>query len=132
MTHQIIYHKSRLSNWVLIAAFLFSVFSFSGYVGNAKTQPKTTQTEFVSSYKTQKIGRPLFFTKVCVFVYSDIPPLSIRGYETHFLVNFNRLTKTRFDHNKKQGLSFKPSEQFIPIKTMPQSTNEDIASILLG
>lgn len=131
MTNHKTYHAGRLSNWVLIAAFVLSVFSFSGYVGNAKTQLKTTQTEYVSSYKTKKVIRTLSLAKACVFVYSNIPPLSILGYETHFLIAFNRLIKTQIDHNTKQCLSFKSIEQ-LHIKTIPQSTNEDIASALLG
>ncbi len=131
MTNHKTYHASRLSNWFLIAAFVLSVFSFSGYVGNDKTQLKTTQTEFVSSYKTKKVRRTLSLTKAFAFVYSEIPPLSILGYETHFLIAFNRLIKTQIDHSTKQCLSFKSIEQ-LHIKTIPQSTNEDIASALLG
>lgn len=125
------YHTARLSNWFLIATFLLSVFLFSGYAGNAKTTAKTTQTEFVSLYKNKTVRRTLCCDAVCPFVYSDTP-LSIRGYETGFIVNFNRLTKIRIDHNVKQCLSINPHEQFRPIKTIPQTTNGDITSTLLG
>jgi hypothetical protein len=125
------YHAGKLSNWVLIATFILSVFLFSGYVNNTETQPKTTQTEFVSSYKPQKVRRALSLTKVCTSVYLNTP-LSIRGYQTPFLIAFNRLTKIKFDQNKKQCVAFKPIEQFRSIKTIPQSKNEDIASTLLG
>ncbi len=124
------YHKQKLSKWLLIATFILSVFLFSGYVGNAKTTAKTTQTEFVFSYKNQKVKRTLSLNTVSPFVYLNTP-LSIRGFQTHFLVNFDRLTKIKFDHNNKQCLSFKPIGKLL-IKTIPQSTSEDSASALLG
>ncbi len=131
MTNHKTYRAGRLSNWFLIATFLLSVFSFSGYVSHAKITSKTPQTEFVSSYKIKKVGRTLSLTKACAFVYTEIHPLSILGYETNLLIPFNRLIKTQFDHNTKQCLSFKPIEQ-LHIKTIPQSTNKDIESALLG
>ena len=134
MTNHKTYHTGKLSNWFLIAAFVLSVFSFSGYVGNAKTTSKTTQTEFVSLYKTGSHVSDTFkvsdtyLPSLCINSHT---PLRIKGYETHFLIAFNRLIKTQFDHNIKQCLSFKPIKQLF-IKTISQSTNEDIASALLG
>ena len=132
MTRIETYFKGKQSNWFVIVTFLWSVFLFSGYVNEVPTPQQTTPTEYVSSYKTKTTARSLFFAKAYTLLYAQKHPLSINGYETHFLVAFNRRIKIEFDYNTQKSLSFTHNIPFIVNKTMPQSTDDDPASPLLG
>ena len=132
MTHIQTYLKGKLSNGLVIVTFLWSVFLFSGYVKEVPTAQQTTPTEYVSSYKTKTTARSLCFAKAYTLLYAQKHPLSINGYETHFLVAFNRFIKTEFDQITKQSLSFTHIIPFIANKILPQSSDGEPASPLLG
>ena len=133
MTIQTTYLKDKLSNWFLIATFLLSVFSFSGYVPNGETKlQQTTQTELVSKYKTKKASRVVSFVKAFALLQVAKPPLRIRGYTTSLLLVYNRLSLTRFANISRQSLSIIIDKKSFPNKTIPQSTNELAYSFDIG
>lgn len=126
------YFKGKLSNGFVIVTFLWSVFLFSGYVNNVQTAQQTTQTECPSSKITKRTVGTCSFTKAYTLLYTQKHPLSINAFKPHFLVAFNRRIKTVFDQITKQNLSFTFLVPFVFDKTIPQSSDDAFASLLLG
>ncbi len=125
------YHKVKQMKWLLTVTFLFSFFTFSGYPGHYQSRQQATQTELViSNVKTCK--RTISYKKA-------IEPNS----SNHFLINpfiyradtlyaYNKLTHVKLTSVTRQSYSTKSFHRFLQVKTIPQSSDEDILVSFTG
>ena len=125
MLQQTTYQKHSLTKLFFALAFLISPYFTPGYVNytTAFLQQKA-KTEVVVSYKAKipnwiksfhKKSNPKSITK----------PPALKNYSADFLLAFNKLTKVRFDNLKQHSFLIKSPGCFYPLKTVPQSSNEN-------
>ena len=127
MTNVITYCKVKLSKWVFIATFFLSVFAFSGYTGNPQArQQKTIPTELVFCQKNKTPKRTYLFIKAVTPSLHYKVSKQINEYESVFLSAYNRLAKVKYDNLSAKAFLIRPAHRFTQVKTIPQSSNEDI------
>jgi len=127
------YYKDRLTKWLLTVTLLFSIFTFSGYAGNSQSrQQETTQTELVVS-NNHKICKQAISYKKGLELISFISPLNSSDKNwINSLITYNILTKVKLDNISRQFHSHKSADHFLQVKTIPQSSDEDIFDAFIG
>lgn len=127
ITARYIYHKNKLTNWLLAATLFLSVFNASGYVGSySAKQQQATQTELVipndlcKTFKRTASFKKAFVTK---HFYTPIHGLHNRA---DALFAYNVLNKVKLDRLSMQPELCSPASRFMPVKTIPQSSDEDL------
>lgn len=133
MTHsQLIYRKNTFSKWLLSATLILSLFAFSGYA----TEPQPRQSQAAKTELVLCHGHPFgttHFNSKRISCYrlliNAIDQRSAIGFYEPELDNavlqHARLIKTSLNSLTKHFLSFNPVARFHPLKTIPQSTDED-------
>jgi len=126
------YHKDKLTKWLLTVTMFFSIFTFSGYAGDSQSrQQQPTQTEIViSNHKTWK--RTIPFKKAFERISCNDFLVSNCKNWTNTLFTYNILTKVKLDSISRQFCSHKPAGHFLQVKTIPQSSDEDIFTTFIG
>jgi hypothetical protein len=125
-------YKDRLTNWLLTVTLLFGIFTFSGYAGNSQSrQFETTQTELVVS-NNPKIYKQTISFKKGIELINFSPLISSDKNWTNALIAYNLLTKVKQDNLSKQYYSHNPANHFLQVKTIPQSSDEDIFATFIG
>jgi hypothetical protein len=130
---QFTYHKDKLTKCLLAAALLFSVFTFSGYDGNCQSSYKqTAKTELIFSNNCKTCKRTISYKKAFELIpYNDflISPFKNR---TNTLFAYKILTKVKLDSISRRFYSHKSADCFLQVKTIPQSSDEDIFITFIG
>jgi hypothetical protein len=121
------YYQNRMLKWLLSITLLFSVFSFSGYTGNSPlSHLQSTQTELVIS-KVQKTGKQTFsFKKAFELFHGNELALSPNINWSNALFASNLRTQVKLSSASKHFYTHVSGNRFLPEKTIPQSTDEDI------
>lgn len=132
MKTQLRFPKSKLSNFLLAASLFFTVFTFSGYVSNSKSQEQqTTKTELVFSHN-YKTSKRIISYKKCIAIPSQYSSLNeTREYEKQALSVHDKLTKVKFDANSIKLYSFKPAVLFFQLKIIPQNSTTEFSSAIV-
>jgi len=126
------YRKHKLLKWFLMLPLLFSVFAFSGYTGKSQTlQQKNLQTELVVSNKFKAAKRTIVFTTTRSSTLATRTLHKIHKQEANYLFAFNCLEQVNFRSISKQIYSHNPDIRLFHLRTNPQSTDEDIISLVL-
>lgn len=132
MKTQSTYPKNRFSNFFLATTLFFSVFTFSGYAGNSKSQQEqTTKTELVFTHNF-KTGKRIISYKKGIAITSQYSSLNkARECEKPALSVYNKLTKVKFNANSIQLYSFKPAVRFFQLKKIPKNSTKEFSSAIV-
>jgi hypothetical protein len=124
---QFTYHKGKLTKWLLAATLFFSIFTFSGYDGNYQSRyQQTTLTELVISNNHEACKRIISFEKAFgLITYIDFLTSPYKNW-TNTLFTYNILTKVKINSLSRQFYSHKSADCSLQVKTIPQSSDEDI------
>ncbi|GAA0886506.1 hypothetical protein GCM10009120_51050 [Sphingobacterium siyangense subsp. cladoniae] len=128
---QFTYHKVKLTTWLLTVTLLFSIFTFSGYVGNNKPRhQQAPQTELLISINHKPCRQAFSYKKVFELIRTN--EFSISSYKswTNTLLTYNILTKVKIDSISKQFRFHMFAECFLSVKTIPQGSEEDILQLV--
>lgn len=133
MTHsQLIYRKSIFSKWLPTATLFLSFFAFSVYATEYQSrQSLAAKTELVlSTHPNFKriVNYRLLLNVNDQGVAHDFEVADLDNAVLHHA----RFIKTTLDRLAKHFPSFKPVARFHPVKTIPQSTDEDSFNSLPG
>jgi hypothetical protein len=122
--------KTKLNKWLLTATLFLSVFSFSGYAGHTQTrQVAVKQTELLVAV-TSKTNKPtISYKKALASFFSLSNSIS---FDKKSILQFNRLTKTKFDYLSKQGFIVFCFGRHFQSKIIPQSLDEDFLISHIG
>lgn len=134
MNTQYTYHKSKQKKWLLTVTLLFSIFSILGYSGNLQSKNKqTTQTELVisSNYKPYK-QHAVSYKKVYNSIVCNDYITSTSCSWKNAILSYNQQTKIRYNNISRQFNSYKAADCFLNVKTIPQSSDEDIFATFIG
>jgi hypothetical protein len=127
------YHKIKLKNWLLPVTLFFSFFTFSGYAGNFQSiQQKATQIELVILNNHKSCKQLISYKKAFGLLIDNIFSISPYKNWNNILHTCNVLTKVKFDSISKQFNFLKFVDHFLQIKTIPQSSDEDIFATFIG
>ena len=127
------YHKDKLTKWLLTVTLFFSIFTFSGYVGNSQSrQQQATQTELVISNNHKTCKRTISYKKAFVLNGFSEPFNCLYKNWTNTLFTYNILIKVNLDTISRQFYSHNPTDRFLQKKTIPQSSDEDIFVTFIG
>ena len=133
MNTQFTYQKDKLKKWLLTVTLLFSIFTFSGYASNQQSREQhTTQTELVISSNHKTCKRTVSYKKA--FDLTSSSDFLINPYKswTNALFTHKIITKVKLDSLSRQFYSHKSAAQFLQVKTIPQSSDEDIFATFIG
>lgn len=122
--------KLLLVKWLLIPALFVSLFSFAGPVGQSSLQPQKTQTEFVFSNTTKPRYKVADYKQQIPCPLRALDRTSIRYNNT--LLAYCRLSKVKFNRLSHQSVFITTRCLLRHIKTIPQSSDEDIAALPIG
>jgi hypothetical protein len=127
------YYKGNLTKWLLTVALFFSIISFAGYASNYNTSlQQVTKTERVLSNKIKTYKRTITFKNA--FAYS----LRKNSYSNTYkdwknaLIVLDCLSKVKADDVARKFNLYIPYEQFRHVKTIPQSSKEDLFVPCIG
>jgi hypothetical protein len=126
-------YKDKLTKWFLTVTLFFCIVTFYGYAGNSQSrQLATNQTELIFSNNSKICKRTVSYKKGIELTHL-ISPLSNsdKNWKT-VLFTFNILTKVKLDNISRQFYSHKPANQFLQVKTIPQSSDEDAFATFIG
>jgi hypothetical protein len=127
------YHKIKLTNWLLTVTLFFSFFTFSGYGCNFQSiQQKPTQTELLISNMRKSCKQVISYRKAFGLLIDNEFLISPYKNWKNILHGYNLLTKVKFDSILKQFNFLKFVDHFLQIKTIPQSSDEDIFATFIG
>jgi hypothetical protein len=126
-------YKDKLTKWLFTVTLLFSIFTFSGYAGNSQSrQLETNQTELVVSNYSKICKRAVSYKKG-VELSHLISPLSNSDKNwINVLFTYNILAKVKLDNISRQFYYYVPTNHFLQVKTIPQSSDEDIFATFIG
>ncbi len=128
------YCKNKLPECVLIVILFFSILSFAGYTSHSQSKnQQTTQTELVHSgnYITRK--RAISYKKAFEGKASnDVLINPCTKWTNALLLSYNQHIKVKLNNSSRQSNSYKTATYFLPLKTIPQSSDEDIFTMLIG
>jgi hypothetical protein len=121
------YYKSNLSKWLLAVILLLSAFAFSGYSSNSNSlYQQKAQIELVCSVNKRTANQTASYKRLLH------PGCKTHRYEIGILLHHNRLTQTKLDYISKNLYSIPHTARFIQIKTIPQTSSEDIFTSITG
>lgn len=118
--------KKELTQWFLRVTLLITLFTVSGYAGNAQSrQQEATKTELIISNNHKTDKRTLSYKFCCQL--TRCRGILIRPYKSwiNTLFTYEILTKVKFKSISKRFCSHRPASWFLLVKT-PKSTDEDI------
>lgn len=128
---QFTYHKDKLTKWLLTITLFFSIFTFLGYANNYQSrQQQATQTELVVSNNHKNCKRTTSFKKAFELISCNATLISTYKNWTNALLTYNQQTKIKLDNISRQCCSHKSADHFLQVKTIPQSSDEDILQLL--
>jgi hypothetical protein len=130
MTKRNIKVKSLLAKWLLISTLFVGIFGFSGSAGQSSFQQQKTQTEFLFSNNVRSGGR--FANYKLSAVYSRSALATVGVVHRNAILTYGRLLKVRFDLLSRQPVFVSTCCLFRHVKTIPQSSGEDISAFLIG
>ncbi|SHG66412.1 hypothetical protein SAMN05443549_105273 [Flavobacterium fluvii] len=126
-------YKDKLTKWFLAVTLLLGIFAFSGYANNLQSrQLQTTQTELVVSNNHKICKRAISYKKGIELSLFISPQNSFDKNWANALITHNLLTKVKLDTISRQFYSHKPANLFLQVKTIPQSSDEDIFATYIG
>ena len=118
--------KDKLSKWLLTVALLFSIFTFSGYIGISTSQQQPYRnTELVYSINSNAKRNISFERVLTKFNENVIFDSFSKSVINEVLLLHNRIAKTKFDYLLKQIVTGKKVVRFTKLKINPHSSNED-------
>lgn len=119
--------KSKLTQWLLRVTLIFAIFTVSGYAGNSEPiQQKGVQTELVISGNYKASKRTISYIKAFKLIRYNDQLTSTCNSWINTLFTYNILTEVKFNSISRQFYSHRSASRFLPVKTIPQSTDEDI------
>jgi hypothetical protein len=126
-------YKDKLTKWLFTVTLLFCIVTFSGHVGNSPSrQLQTTQTELVFSNNSKICKRTVSYKKGIELTHLISPLNSFDKNWINSLITHNILTKVKLDNISRQFYSHKAVNHFLQVKTIPQSSDEDIFATFIG
>ena len=109
-------HLDNLSVWLVRFAFLLSVFSFSGYVGNSDPQKQTTQTELLlSSPSRTRQSTPSYYDKLEHFSAPNYP--TSKPNSAHGLSAYNILVQVQLE---RLSFLYRHIKPYLPLVRLNQ------------
>jgi len=123
--------NNRQSRWLLSLAILCSIFSFAGYLHYTPPLQQPTQTELLLSQEGQDTKAAVYFCQTIekskVEKTSFLQPVYLNSQ-----LSYNRLTEIQFKAFSQPLVFNKAVDRFFPIKTIPQSSDEDLFISYIG
>lgn len=124
--------ERNLHGWLLMPTLVFVFFSFSGFIGNAPDQQQVFRTELVVNTNLAVKKATHFngaFKKPPIINISAIfPKLEIK----YVLIAYNLLNKTQFDFIATHTFTFAQPQKFFRIRSISQSSEEDLSHLFRG
>jgi hypothetical protein len=122
----------KLSLWVVVVIVLLTFFTFSG--SSAYSSPKAAKAisgHLISGQKKASAASILFREKTS---HLAIKTPAYRGEERPVIIStaFNLLQTLKFNHTTRQFNSLKIAFCLRQRKTIPQTSDEDLITFLLG
>jgi len=132
MINQRIYPKAWLANWLLRISLFCSVLTFSGFIDlSPPSAPNTTQTEVIFRGNDNPL-KTVSYKRACYFVTNDIDLSLLLQRQTYALLIFNKKTQAAFKAASRQMYTIEKLHRFIPKKSIPQYSNSEDSTLLLG
>jgi sensor histidine kinase YesM len=122
--------KTKLNKWLLTAIVFLSVFSFSGYSGQSQTRQAALKQTELFVVVTSKTNKPTISYKKALASFFSLS--SSISFDQKSILQFNGLTKTKFDYLSKQGFIVFCSGRHFQSKIIPQSQDEEFLISHIG
>lgn len=118
---------NTLSKWLLTTTLFLGLFTFSGNVSNVPSQqyqpPKTELIHFARNSK-----RTFSYKAVIALLYKVSPPSSVfKSLHLTLSLLHSKLVKTRLGANLILAIPRFCTAPFFHLKTIPQSSDEDVS-----
>lgn len=127
------FRKDPALKWLLAVTMLFSIFTVSGYAGNAgPKQQQATQTELVLSSFHKAAGRTISYKRALGLLYATVPAIHPGSNWKNTLFACNLLGKVKLDRISGQYRASTPGISPAQVKTIPQSSDEDVTALFIG
>lgn len=130
LTSDKILFKTKLKKWLLTATLFLSVFSFSGYAGQAQPRQVTIKQTELFVTVTSKTNRPTISYKKALASFFNLS--NSISFDPKSIFQFNGLTKIKFDYLSKQGFIVFSSGRHFQSRIIPQSQDEEYLITHLG
>lgn len=125
--------EGNLHKWLLITTMMFSLFSFSGCIGNTPNQEQQVfRTELVVANNLVVKSTILFNGTFKKFSANNITSIFSKIVIKNVLIVHNLLSKTRFDYISEHKFTFEHAEKFFQIRKTSQSSEEDLPHLFRG
>ena len=118
------YRKNRLSKSLLFAAVLFSIFAFPPSVDNSKSLKPKPQTEIVCSSVRNILAKTVAYRNLKI-ISNKKESNPFHKYQAYSLLNYNQYIVVRLLCVPSQSIKFEITANFIQLKTIPKSSDED-------
>jgi hypothetical protein len=130
MTSKNIKVKSLLAKWLLISTLFVGLFAFTAPGGPSSLQQQKAQIELVFSNRVKSGYRTAYYKLRVVRSQSAFNRTCIQYSNT--ISAYGRLSKVKFDQLSQQPVFVSTCCLFRQVKTIPQSSGEDISAFLIG
>lgn len=123
LTSNKILFKTKLNKWLLTATLFLSIFSFSGYVGQTQSRQVTIKQAELFVTVTSKTNKPTISFKKALASFFNLS--NSISFDQKNILQFNGLTKIKFDYLSKQGFIVFCSGRHFQSRIIPQSQDEE-------
>ncbi len=120
-----IYRKDKLVKLLLSATVLCSIFALLPSIDNCKHHQQNTQTELVYVFTKNSLAKTIAYKNVNTQVDKSKKINNFYICQTTSLLNYNRNILVKLLTISNQHIEFKNNLDFIQLKTIPKSSDED-------
>ncbi len=120
-----VYHKDKLLKLLLTATVLCSIFALLPYIDNCKHNQQNTQTELVYVFTKKPLAKTIAYKNVKTPVDKRKAINNFYTHQTTSLLNYNRNILVKLLSISTQHIEFKNTLDFVQLKTIPKSSDED-------
>ena len=119
------YRKDRLSKWLFTLTVLCSIFALLPSINHSKFQQEKTQTELVCSSAVNTLSKTVPYHNITESVDNNkkINPFLIN--QTASLVHYNKNIIVKLLCISAHFFEYKNTSNFIQLKTIPKSSDEE-------
>ena len=119
------YHKDKLLKLLLTATVLCSIFTLLPSIDNCKHNQQNTQTELVYVFTKNPLAKTIAYKNVNTPVNKSNTINNFYIRQTTSLLNYNRNVLIKLLSISTKNIEFKNTTDFVQLKTIPKSLDED-------
>ena len=119
------YHKDKLLKLLLTATVLCSIFTLLPSIDNCKHNQQNTQTELVYVFTKNPLAKTIAYKNVNTPVNKSNTINNFYIRQTTSLLNYNRNVLIKLLSISTKNIEFKNTPDFVQLKKIPESSDED-------